>query len=723
MRLSWPRWLAPRRLRRALLVQAEVMRWSRPRPRRLRRRFLLALRVLSEVMHPSSPRWLARRRLRRTLLVLAEAMRPRWPKWLAPRRLRRTLLVVAEVMRWSWARWLASRRRRRRVLLALLVLAALATAAYFAAPPVGGAITAWQSRRLAHQAFALIDQKKWNEASAKARDAYLLRPGEPEAWRAVARVLSRTGQSSIAFGWWQRVDKKHRLTIEDSRDFAGTALAAGELAVAGTQVNALLAQREDPAPVDILLAGQLAVRRKDPLLTVDYAERVMADKRAKPYEILSAAILVLSVTTPESLPHISAWKRIEDVARDPGNAASLDALVFLASQQSLSPAGSTAGNESSASFELGVPASQQSAALPPLTGETSLSLAPSSAGTPQTAATMELLEIADALDKHPNARPYHKLLALQLRVQHDRALAGEYVSQAVERFGKGDDEALAALAAWLNSLGRARETLELVPLDRAVRNQALFLQHISALTALERWKEVKETLISKRFALDPVFQHMYLAIALSHLGEATPVTNEWQRALEAAANNSDNLLAVATYAEQNHANDVADAAYAETIKAAPKSRAAYAGRFRLAMAAGHTAEAQALAAEIVRIWPDDAAARNEDAYLRLLLGASDGAAEAVEREAQVLVAQEPWNWAARATLGLARLRLGKKKDALAVFRHVRATGSEPPGALAVRAAILAVNGYKKGARGDARNLGAEYLLPEERALIAPLLVD
>jgi cytochrome c-type biogenesis protein CcmH/NrfG len=216
---------------------------------------------------------------------------------------------------------------------------------------------------------------------------------------------------------------------------------------------------------------------------------------------------------------------------------------------------------------------------------------------------------------------------------------------------------------------------------------------------------------------------MYLATVLSHLGETTAVTNEWQRALQAAANNSDKLLALAGYAERNRANDIADTAYAEAIKLAPKDRAAYAGRFRLAMAAGHTAKAQALAAEIVKLWPDDVAARNQDAYLRLLLGASDGAAEAAEREAQVHVAQEPWNWAARATLGLARLRLGKKEDALAAFRKVRATGFEPPGALAVRAAILAVNGYQKGARGDAHNLGAEHLLPEERALIAPLLAD
>ena len=78
---------------------------------------------------------------------------------------------------------------------------------------------------------------------------------------------------------------------------------------------------------------------------------------------------------------------------------------------------------------------------------------------------------------------------------------------------------------------------------------------------------------------------------------------------------------------------------------------------------------------------------------------------------------------ARATLGLARLRLGRNADALAAIRPIRVTGNEPPGALAVRAAILAVNGYTEGARNDAQNLGREHLLPEERALIAPLLVE
>src|SRR5207247_9302239 len=118
-------------------------------------------------------------------------------------------------------------------------------------------------------------------------------------------------------------------------------------------------------------------------------------------------------------------------------------------------------------------------------------------------------------------------------------------------------------------------------------------------------------------------------------------------------------------------------------KLVPKTRAAHAAHLRGGRAAGYTAEAQTVAAEIVQLWPDDAAARNQEAYLRLLLGASDGAAEAAERQAQVLVGQESWNWTARATLGLARLRLGRKEDALKAFRSVGATGSAPPGALAV----------------------------------------
>src|SRR4030095_4853506 len=87
-----------------------------------------------------------------------------------------------------------ARRVRRFVLLGAVVACVLGVAIYFAGPSVGGGINAWQSRRLAREAVTLIEQRKGSDANAKARDAYLLRPTEPESWRAIARLASRTNQ-------------------------------------------------------------------------------------------------------------------------------------------------------------------------------------------------------------------------------------------------------------------------------------------------------------------------------------------------------------------------------------------------------------------------------------------------------------------------------------------------------------------------------------------------
>ena len=620
---------------------------------------------------------------------------------------------------------------------------------YFAGPPIAGAIKAWQSRRLARQAFTLIDQRKWSEAAAKARDAYALRFTEPESWRAVARVASRTNQWAPALEWWKKVDDSDRLTLEDRRDYIAAALVAGEVTLAAKQVQVLMAQRA-PAVIDLVWAGQVASRRSDPVLALDYAERVLADKRAQPYEIASAATLVLSLTSPYSQPYAQAWKQIEDVARDPKNPASLGALVLLANEEAVPPMSPPAGNQSLSLESTPAPsptptgspsvAGGVDAGTPPQqprpeaqSGDTvTLDLAAASPSTPA-GRTMSLTEVADALENHPDARPYHKLLALEVRARRDPALTDQYVADAVEHFGNAArlaqtyqggaelaDETLIALAAWLNNIGRPAKTLEVLPQARAMQRQDLFLHYLNALVALQRWNEIKDLLMSERSPIDPLFQHMYLAVAQVHLGSETGVTNEWQRALE-VANTPEKLIALAKYAEQNSANDIADAAYSAAIKIAPKTRGAYDGRLGMALAAGHTAEAQKIAAEIAQVWPDDTAAQNQDTYLRLLLGASGDVAEAAEREAQLLVKKEPRNWQARATLGLACLRLGRKQEALAVIREPRVTGIEPPGPLAVRAAILAANGYEEGARNDAQLTAAKPLLPEERALIAPLL--
>ena len=661
-------------------------------------------------------------------------------------------------------------------MLGAVIACALGVAIYFGARPVGGAIRGWQSRRLARQAFALIERGNWSDANAKSRDAYLLRPTEPESWRAVARLASRTNQWQSALEWWTKVDEANRLTAEDRRDYIAAALAVGEVTLAAKQVQAQMA-RGAPEAVDLMWAGQVAKRQNDPVLALDYAERVLADKNAKPLEVASAATLVLSLTTPSSRQYTEAWKRIEDTARDPKNPASLGALVLLANEKTTpptTPTNPTVSLESPVRSSLGeesTPTASSTPAAPPpvssgvdagaanaastnkASSPPTLSIASSSQPTAATPAgdtvalnltataqttpvgrTMSLKEVADALENHPDARPAHKLLALEVRARQDPALTDQYVADAIQRFGNAAvlaqtyqggsdvaDETLLALATWLNKVGRPAKTLEVLPAAHAIQRQDLFLQYVNALAALQRWSEIKDLFLSVNSVIDPMVEHMYLAVAQARLGSGTGATNEWQRALQ-VANTPDKLMTLATNAEQNSVPDIADAAYSEVIKSSPTAnRAAYAGRLRLALAGGKTTQAQTIAAEIAQLWPDDAVARNEDVYLRLLLGPSDDLAQAAERDAQVLVAKEPQNWQARATLGLARLRLGRKQEALDAFRGSRATGEEPPGALAVRAAVLAANGYKDGARNDALLLGAKPLLPEERALIAPLL--
>src|SRR5205823_7849715 len=248
--------------------------------------------------------------------------------------------------------------------------------------------------------------------------------------------------------------------------------------------------------------------------------------------------------------------------------------------------------------------------------------------------TMTLKEVANALEKHPDARPAHKLLALELRARQDPALMDQYVADAVERFGNAArlaqtyqggpdlaDATLLALVTWLNKIGRSAKTLEVLPEARAIQRQDLFIQYVNALAALQRWSELKDLFLSEHSVVDPMVQHMYLAVAQAHLGSATSATNEWQRALQ-VANTPEKLLILAKFAEQNSVNDIADAAYSDAINIGLKNREAYTGRLRLALAANDTTKAQTIAAEIAQLWPDDAAARNQDAYLRLLLGAS-----------------------------------------------------------------------------------------------------
>src|SRR5205814_10423366 len=95
------------------------------------------------------------------------------------------------------------------------------------------------------------------------------------------------------------------------------------------------------------------------------------------------------------------------------------------------------------------------------------------------------------------------------------------------------------------------------------------------------------------------------------------------------------LLSLADYAEKNGNVDLARTAYDTAAQQSPKLRPAQQGRLRIAQRSGDTKKIHDVLADMLKIWPNDAAVQNDEGYLRSLLMSSNrehGATNAEQRE-------------------------------------------------------------------------------------------
>jgi tetratricopeptide (TPR) repeat protein len=636
------------------------------------------------------------------------------------------------------------RKKQRRIVIASVAILILLGIGYLSARPALNAVRAWQARRHAQKAFGLIDQQKWDDARNEAITAYHLRATEPEAIRAVARLLSRAGQSD-ALKFWKELEAKDRLTRTDLRDEAGVALQVRELDVADRTIKELLTNREGgPAPPDWLLAADLAMQEQDPEGATIQVRNIFASSIASARDLFKATLILDRVLQSKQIEDRS--EVLERLARLAGGKESvaLDALVMLAQNFLASKA--------------------------PW---------PSPAG-------MSAEKIVEALETHPLAKTQHKILAIDLKIREHPDQREDLVQATIAQWKGGDNASLLALASWLNTRGEYQRELDTIPRERAVQTRELLFQHVDALGALGRWDEIRRLIENEQFPLDPVVAHMYLARCFAQQGQTNGAENNWSRALQAAAGDLAKLMILGDYAEKNGTYDVAAAAYEAAVAAAPRSRPAQQGRLRLAYQARDTKKIHAILVELLKLWPNDPAVQNDEAYARLLLlpsinnsqsptpsveittsgppkdgldvagsqlsapktpevppspsfgAASSGqrsevSASATKDQEQItineelrsiehlgekLVAREPASLPHRTVLALARLKQNRPADALSIYREINVPSSAlTTSSLAVHAAVLAAAGHMEEARAEFARLPADKLLPEEKALI------
>jgi hypothetical protein len=583
-------------------------------------------------------------------------------------------MLTAEELR------LKLRKRRRIVVLVVLLVLVLITG-FFGGHPAMNAIKAWQARRHAQRAFTLINKEQWIDARGEAVAAYQLRPTEPQALRAVARFLSRTHQPE-ALEFWKQLASKTPLTRQDVRDEATIAIIAGDTSRADASVRELMSSHAEPA--DWLLAAQLSVQKNLYEEAKSFLEKIVADPRTTASEQFRATLLQLALAGNNQAERANALTRLKKLA-DAKTATSVDALVVLA-QNALS---TSTDSSDSARHEAG--------------------------------------DLARVLENHPLAKAQHKLLAFDLRVRANPTQREQLIARAIADWKDAAAADLVALAAWLNGICEYRREIDTIPLEKALQSRDLFLQHLDALGALGRWNEIKKLLGSERFPLDPTVQAMYLARCTSQLGEKTAAGNNWQRAREAAGGDVRKLTTLAQYAEKNGNAEIAEAAYNGAAATSPKLRVAQDGRLRLAQASRDTKKLHAVLADMLALWPNDAAIQNDEAYTRLLLLPPANGEEhvdeinAIEQLAEELVQQNPASLPHRTLLALARLKQHRPFAALEVYSNIQIVpNAVSPSALAVHAAVLAANDRRNDARHEIEQAPLDKLLPEERAGTADL---
>jgi len=609
-------------------------------------------------------------------------------------------------------------RRRRRIQISLVAFLILGVIGFFVARPIRNAIRSWQARRHAEHAFTFIDQQKWSEARDEATAAYRLQAGEPEAIRAVGRLLSRAGQGE-ALEFWKNLREIAPLTREDLRDEARMALRVNDTARADEAARELLEVKEGgPSPSDWLIAADVQLRKHSFDQAQALAEKVLSSPKSSRREQLQANVALDNIARnagPTSgIDATKVNERIVALSQGDDDVA-LDALTFLAVHAAAAPAESK----------------------PPL----------------------PIDQLIEAINHHPLAKAPHQLLAADLEIAQHRDHRDEIIRRTVERWKTGNNEDLLALAAWLYRNGEQQRLVEAISLDRALQTRELFLQYVDALAALSRWDEIRRIIEAERFPLDPVIEHMYLARCFAQQGQENGAENNWQRALEGAAGDLNKLLTLGEYAEKNGAERIATTAFEAAAVANPKSRQAQQGRLRIAYSARDTTRVHALLQEMLKIWPNDTAIQNDEAYIRLLLiiggtssvsstsaiggttstssnsspsaspspisnlQSSGAAAEidAIVKLAEKLVRDEPASLPHRTLLALALLKQNRAQDALAVYANLKVPNNAvSASAVAVHASVLASTGRKDEARAEIAKVPSNHLLPEEAMMVLPL---
>lgn len=454
-------------------------------------------------------------------------------------------------------------RRVRRWRLALLwcLAVSLVIAAVCAARPAYDTFKGWRARELAAQAERLMGEERWPQAAEKARAAWLLKPTEPVALRALARTRTQA-TNAAALELWQQLCASGHASVQDRRAFVELAIRLGSPRLAMGELRQLLADSPHE-PAHLWLASQCFAALGDRTQTLHYATLArLHDPGNRQYQLFLASLRYDSAETDKQA---EARRDVWAIARE-DDALGLEALGFLARRPDMSPE--------------------------------------------------QRGELVSRLEKHPLAEIAHRLLVFELRMLLAPQQRSEILTEAVSQYQTARDPAvLKSVAVWLNQREEFERTLLVLPLETALQRRELFLPHADALAALGRWEGLERILNHGRVPLETVQLEAFRARCATKVGNAPAAAAHWRRALLSAERKPEQLQWLARYAEMADELEHARKAWRMLIGCVTDVRPAYQALLELTARSGDVAELANLVGEMSRRWPDDPALAREHARL------------------------------------------------------------------------------------------------------------
>ncbi len=555
--------------------------------------------------------------------------------------------------------------RSRWLIPSLVGIVALVLIGMVAARPVHRRINSWRAGSFVTEGNAALATNNLPAVSRSVRAAILLAPGDPDVLHLAARYCTRM-RLVDGIHYWQLFLDSGRATPEDRREFARLCQSLNRLDLSGQLIQ----------------------------------ELVSADARDRTNQLLVLDQLAL----------LGDWKRVvtgaEAMVKEfPGDEAT---------QLMLARAYLGTGNP-----QLG---GRAVALLQPLMrdGSTQRQAALRTFATLTGPPPAELLKVADQLEHVPDAPLADRMMAWELRERLKPAESKTIPERALASFPPPTNATdIVTLVEWLRARRRFDLALTLVPLQQARTDSGLLLAYGELLADLHRWKDLETLLREPRLPMNRIASACLHAVLANGTGDKGEATRFLRDAFQAATGSPEMLQQIALFAVQMGQNALAIDIWTAMLQNPATVVPASAILLRYARSQDDFELERMIYRSLIVPLRDQPEVRFQHAYLNVLF--NEGLVQA-ETTLTDLVAHDLGSARFRAALALAKLRLEKPAEALAICESANIDWrAQPARWRVIYAASLQANQQRAAARTFAATIPASELKIPERALLQSVL--